>query len=422
MRGHTRIVTVTDHVDLPTGFGTQHKVIVKALRTIADAEVVSLGLWDSRRAVFEDDFLRVPLGTIDDWKASCKGVLAQQKPDILVTLGDMHMYAGVPDALAANDMPCHWVHWYPMDSPTFDERWTDLFESIDTLVVISRFAQQRLAPILSGRLPMAYIPHGVDLKVFKPWSETTKQRARREWSAGSGFDLRGKFVIFTGETNHWRKNMYVVLDVLKGLPDDTVAIMHCPPEPRDGSNGWDLGEIAEQLGVRDRVFFTGKGKSRPELSQANLADLLRLSDVRVSATQGEGFGIWTLEAMACGIPSVITDCTTSRELLGDGEAGLLTRVAHWQPMQHGLLRRAFADVQEMTEQARMLYDDPELRRKLGAEGARRAKPYAVQRVVAAWVKLICEVRRRPSWTRRQPLVPESDSASSSRKAEGRREA
>jgi glycosyltransferase involved in cell wall biosynthesis len=51
------------------------------------------------------------------------------------------------------------------------------------------------------------------------------------------------------------------------------------------------------------------------LTPAELAELDNLADLRVSATQGEGFGVLTIEAMACGTPTLITDYTTSRELL-----------------------------------------------------------------------------------------------------------
>jgi glycosyltransferase involved in cell wall biosynthesis len=71
-------------------------------------------------------------------------------------------------------------------------------------------------------------------------------------------------------------------------------------------------------------------------------------------------------------------------------------------MQHGLLRRAFVDVREMAKQVRMLYDCPELRRKLGRSGVERAKAFKAERIRAQWVKVIREVRRRSTWPRQLP--------------------
>ncbi|NCQ29488.1 MAG: glycosyltransferase family 4 protein, partial [Armatimonadetes bacterium] len=48
--------------------------------------------------------------------------------------------------------------------------------------------------------------------------------------------------------------------------------------------------------------------------------IYNLFDVMVLPTMGEGFGLQFLEAMACGIPVVATDCSAVTELLeGRGE-------------------------------------------------------------------------------------------------------
>jgi hypothetical protein len=55
-----RIVTISDHVDCPTGFGVQHRLLAFALAH-AGYEVHSLGLWDTRplAAIAAEDGLSV---------------------------------------------------------------------------------------------------------------------------------------------------------------------------------------------------------------------------------------------------------------------------------------------------------------------------------------------------------------------------
>lgn len=68
----------------------------------------------------------------------------------------------------------------------------------------------------------------------------------------------------------------------------------------------------DQLGLRDRVIFTGF------LPDEDLVILLNLSDVLVLPSFMEGFGLPAVEAAACGCPVVATTESPLPQLLGDG--------------------------------------------------------------------------------------------------------
>lgn len=74
---------------------------------------------------------------------------------------------------------------------------------------------------------------------------------------------------------------------------------------------------ARDLGIADRVIFTGM------VREEDKADLLRLADAFVMPSKGEGFGFVFLEAMACGVPVVGSCLDGSREALRDGRLGEL---------------------------------------------------------------------------------------------------
>lgn len=72
---------------------------------------------------------------------------------------------------------------------------------------------------------------------------------------------------------------------------------------------------ADALGIRSRVFFLGVRHDVPSLMKA--------SDCFVLASRWEGFGIVLAEAMACGLPVVASGVDGIKEVVKDGETGIL---------------------------------------------------------------------------------------------------
>jgi phosphatidylinositol alpha-1,6-mannosyltransferase len=83
----------------------------------------------------------------------------------------------------------------------------------------------------------------------------------------------------------------------------------------DGDDRPRLEAFATELGVTDQVRFVGS--VRPE----ELPDYLRLADVFVMPSTGEGFGIVFLEALATGIHVIGGNKDGSLDPLADGELG-----------------------------------------------------------------------------------------------------
>ncbi|MEO0541063.1 MAG: glycosyltransferase family 4 protein [Cyanobacteria bacterium P01_A01_bin.105] len=83
-----------------------------------------------------------------------------------------------------------------------------------------------------------------------------------------------------------------------------------------------LAQLADSLGVADRVIFAGF------VPTAELVDHYRLADVYVMPSK-EGFGIVYLEAMACGVPVIAGDDDGSADPLQDGRLGW--QVPHRDP-------------------------------------------------------------------------------------------
>jgi glycosyltransferase involved in cell wall biosynthesis len=143
------------------------------------------------------------------------------------------------------------------------------------------------------------------------------------------------------------------LDPLKGLIfllNAAARILKKQPRVRflivgDGPDHSALELHAQQLGLGDRVVFTGY---RPDVPT-----LISLSDVFAIPSLSEGGPITLFEAMQMRKPVVATPVGLISEVLQDGESGFLV------PLK---------DPDQMAQKILMLIDDPELARKMGEKG------------------------------------------------------
>ena len=78
----------------------------------------------------------------------------------------------------------------------------------------------------------------------------------------------------------------------------------------------EMKQLCESLDLGDRVRFLG--------FQSDVRSLLGASDLFVlSSDAREGLPLALVEAMACGLPAVVTDVGGAAEAVADGETGLL---------------------------------------------------------------------------------------------------
>lgn len=78
-----------------------------------------------------------------------------------------------------------------------------------------------------------------------------------------------------------------------------------------------LKSVAQKNSISDRVNFLG-AKSR-EYIYKHLCDY----DIFVQPSREEGFGLTIAEAMAAGVPVLVSDISGPKEVVGDGEYGTL---------------------------------------------------------------------------------------------------
>ena len=251
---------------------------------------------------------------------------------------------------------------------------------MDFRVAMSRFGQNLLKK--ETGLDSWYIPHCTDPGIFYPMSKEEKDAIKKE----SG--LEGKFVIGMVGRNQSRKNpqrlLYSFANFVKDHPD-SVLLMHC--DPNDPQAAGSLLWIAQRLGIADKVKFTGVSWYSG-YDQRTLSRIYNALDIHALSTTGEGFGITAIESLACGIPNVITDYTSTKELLiEDGVCGI--PVPYNDFINGGYAtKRVLPDIGKMTEAFNYLYDNPDERAEMGRVGREKVlRNYSLQNVLPQWILL-----------------------------------
>ncbi len=192
------------------------------------------------------------------------------------------------------------------------------------------------------------LPPGIDVM----------RSALPEWRPPPG----RKLVVSMGRLRHF-KGFDVLLEAFSRVsaqhPEWNLLILG------DGPERPILDERVSVLGLEDRVHLPG--------NQRNPFAILERCHVFALASRFEGFGNAIVEAMACGLPVVVTDCESGpRDIVTDGQNGLLVPVDDPDALAAGLER---------------LMGSAELRRELAGRGAEHARRYRAEVILKEWYRL-----------------------------------
>ncbi|HJZ56204.1 MAG TPA: glycosyltransferase, partial [Gemmataceae bacterium] len=140
----------------------------------------------------------------------------------------------------------------------------------------------------------------------------------------------------------------------------------------DGPLRAKLEQLAVELRVTDRVRFLG--------IQSDIPDLMRAADVFALTSLSEAASLTLLEAMASGLPVVVTAVGGNPEIVRhEGEGLLVPR----------------GDAAACAEAFRRLFREPELAARLGAAGRTRVRErYRLDRTVEQYYRLYCRLVSR----------------------------
>jgi glycosyltransferase involved in cell wall biosynthesis len=141
---------------------------------------------------------------------------------------------------------------------------------------------------------------------------------------------------------------------------------------------WIVGEGEQRAALEKRIERLGlTGCVRLLGFRRNPYRYMAAADVFVLSSLFEGFGNVIVEAMACGAPVVATDCPYGpREIIRDGENGILVEPASAASLARGILR---------------VLTDEELKRRLASNGLERARDFEAQSIADEYGELFLRI-------------------------------
>jgi glycosyltransferase involved in cell wall biosynthesis len=244
------------------------------------------------------------------------------------------------------------------EAHTWKVRWSLLpflrrsLEAARAIVVPSQATAADLAfhfPESAGKTRV--IVEGVE-PTFRPGTDDEIARTRGELGAPDGYLL----CVGTLEP---RKNVGALLTAWEALRRDDEAT---PPLLLAGGSGWGSRSLLRRIGALTPLGVRYLGR----VDDAHLIRLVQGARAFVYPSLYEGFGLPPLEAMACGVPVVVSDLSSLPEVVGD--AGLTV-----DPRDPGALASSL----------KRLLADPALAADLAARARTRAATFTWDAAAAA---------------------------------------
>jgi glycosyltransferase involved in cell wall biosynthesis len=248
---------------------------------------------------------------------------------------------------------------YPMLTPVIRQVWRQ------AAVVVAKCAGEAdLIAKTDSRVGVTLIPNGVDLAAF-PQATISTSGPLRLLCVARLIERKGQHYLIAAVRRLVDQGIDVTLDLV-GTGDAQAT----------------CAALAQELDIAERVRFCGY------VPREQIAERYANADVFVLPSFNEGMSVATLEAMAAGLPTVVTRTGGTAELVQDQVSGL---IFDW------------SDVKTLASHIARLGQDRGLARRMGAAAHERATHFSWEATVQRYLDLFHELialRKLP-----KPTIP-----------------
>ena len=316
----------SNSVGAPTGYGQQAGYLVERLvrHGIKTAVLSNYGLEGRMETIktLHGEALHYPRGVapysqdvLTPWHDHHRAHYDPKLKHAIVTLYDVWVYNGWE-----SDIPV--IAWVPMDHVTTPPGVAKFLQR-DNVTPVA-MAPHGLEQLTGAGIDAHYIPHGVDTKVF----QRTENVIDHAGVKVTGREFLGvpedAFLVTMVAANKangivhrkaYAENFLAFSMLRKDKPDAHLYV-HADPSPSVG--GFDLGVLCQVNGIPpEAVTFANRQQLRVGYTQQQLAGIYTTSDVLLATSYGEGFGIPTVEAQACGTRVIVSGWAASKDLASE---------------------------------------------------------------------------------------------------------
>lgn len=238
----------------------------------------------------------------------------------------------------------NWLIYYPI------EKWLSRYT--DCLITINA-EDYNTAVNKSFKAQEIKMVHGVgiDLNKFELQTLEKKDQARKEY-----IYKEDDFILFYAAELNRNKHQDLLINVVNNLkykiPNIRLLLAGT------GSLEGEYKELVNKLDLNKNVEFLG--------FRSDIKNLLMLSDVAVASSRREGLPVNVMEAMATGLPLVITDVRGHRDLVQNDINGYIVGVD---------------DNEGFAKSIEKIYKDNELKHRFGLNGIKLVQQYSLENVL-----------------------------------------
>jgi D-inositol-3-phosphate glycosyltransferase len=298
-----------------TGFSRVTENVISRLKD--DFEIVVLGNnWWGDPTPLQEEYKMYPSSnrhqTAPFGEQRIREIVEREQPDVVFTINDMwiinEQYRQIQDLHKQGKFK--FVGYAPMDSYGWIGCLDETANDWDAIISYTEFGAHEF---VKGGIykPIAVIPHGVTPGQFYPMD---RNECRRK--LGLKEDI---FIVFNGNRNQFRKRQDITIKAFaKFAVNKPEAQLYLHMGLKD--QGWDLmGVFAREmskvgLDPNGRIIMTTQSDGPPNVSVEMLNTIYNACDVGVNTCKGEGWGLVNFEHAACGVPQVVPDHTSCKEI------------------------------------------------------------------------------------------------------------
>ena len=291
--------------------------------------------------------------------------LRRLRPDIVHCHGTVPMLVGTAAAHRAG-VPvilgnCHNVGVFSRQDEIHRERRLSALR--DTTIHVSRSVyDDYLDKVRPHKRDGVILYNGVEVQRF---AAAPDPAVRARLTEELGLQGRGPVLIHVARL-HRQKSHDVLLDAfvrIRARHPDALLLL--------------VGEGRHRGAIEENIHSLGLGGSARLLgSRVDVSDLYHLADLGVLPSAKEGFSNVVLEAMAAGLPQVLTDVGGNREAVGESGSALIVPTGD---------AAAFADA------VMRVLEDPQQARAMGKAATERATRFSVEEQVRQTEELYLEL-------------------------------
>ena len=315
------IAIASNSPGMPTGYGVQTEMLAHNLLH-SGAKVAAFSNYGLEGQITKID---TPFGQIEHYPRGLTPYsddimpyhfnhfksLHPHKQHMLMTLYDVWVYKNP----MLDEIPVY--SWVPLDHVTMPpgvEKW--LRKENVTPIAMSPFGQRQME---ERGIESTYIPHSVDTKTYSV-TDKIKDKNTREFMGLSEDDFVVGMVAANKANGQIHRKAYAENLTAFSIfaKDKPNAKLYIHAEPSKAYQGFDLGSLLRAVGIpQEQVLFPNPIDLRYGFSGQHMAAMYSTMDVLLAPSYGEGFGVPTVEAQACGTRVIASDWAASTDLVSE---------------------------------------------------------------------------------------------------------